>query len=598
MQSSDGFGFETRPSSHSSPQVHNIPAGSRLNQYLGANRKGFPSNNSNNSSHIPLHVNAPPFVPKQQFSQLSLNEQSTQSQSSPSLRQPPPSTFVNNGTVFYYQDQDGEDNEAYDQPDPMVIPEGHIAVSSSGNFAYTAPLPHIGKFRPKGAVGNNQAQFMSQELKLELLNRQLALDAQPVQSAYYEVPAQVDHLNNLVPLENISTINMTQTTFKATSIRDGSVYCLRRIHGYRVQSPKQLHTLESWKKVTQCNIVQLREMIPNCRAFGGNDSSLVLIYDFCPLAETLKARHFDNKTGAFFDVVSGTKIGSSQHGAHSFHQLISSSNSGITETVLWNYVIQLSAALRCIHASGLAARSIDLSKIIVYGKRIMLSFCGILDILNPDSNLIQHQQMEDLFALGRLLVALATGSLVGARRDQLQQSMQYIQSHYSGDMKNLITYLLTPATNGRKSINDVMPMIGARFYNLMETMQQRNDFYEQELSKELENGRLFRVVSKLNTIVGRFEHNGDESWSETGDRFMIKLFVDYVFHQVMENGKPWLDMAHIVQCLNKLDAGSHEKIAMVSQDGTSQLVVSYSDLKRCMDQSFRDLSGSNVVLRH
>lgn len=41
---------------------------------------------------------------------------------------------------------------------------------------------------------------------------------------------------------------------------------------------------------------------------------------------------------------------------------------------------------------------------------------------------------------------------------------------------------------------------------------------------------------------------------------MLKLFRDYVFHQVTEDGRPWLEMSHIVQCLNKLDSGSLEKV--------------------------------------
>lgn len=52
----------------------------------------------------------------------------------------------------------------------------------------------------------------------------------------------------------------------------------------------------------------------------------------------------------------------------------------------------------------------------------------------------------------------------------------------------------------------------------------------------------------------------DATWSETGDRYMLKLFRDYVFHQVSEDGRPWIDMGHIVQCLNKLDAGAPEKV--------------------------------------
>lgn len=84
----------------------------------------------------------------------------------------------------------------------------------------------------------------------------------------------------------------------------------------------------------------------------------------------------------------------------------------------------------------------------------------------------------------------------------------------------------------RRGINEVMPMIGARFYMQLDSMQAKSDILENELSKELENGRLFRLLSKLNTIVERAENHIDPSWSETGDRFLLKLFRDYVFHQV------------------------------------------------------------------
>lgn len=44
----------------------------------------------------------------------------------------------------------------------------------------------------------------------------------------------------------------------------------------------------------------------------------------------------------------------------------------------------------------------------------------------------------------------------------------------------------------------------------------------------------------------------NQAWSETGDRYILKLFRDYVFHAVGFDGQPILDMAHIVQCLNKV----------------------------------------------
>lgn len=50
-----------------------------------------------------------------------------------------------------------------------------------------------------------------------------------------------------------------------------------------------------------------------------------------------------------------------------------------------------------------------------------------------------------------------------------------------------------------------MPMIGARFYAHIDNVQSRTDLLENEISKELENGRLFRLMVKLGTINERPE---------------------------------------------------------------------------------------------
>ena len=81
----------------------------------------------------------------------------------------------------------------------------------------------------------------------------------------------------------------------------------------------------------------------------------------------------------------------------------------------------------------------------------------------------------------------------------------------------------------------------------------------------------------------------DPSWSETGDKYLLKLFRDYMFHQVDENGDPILNLAHVLQCLNKLDAGNSEKITLMSRDELSCLVVSYKDLRQCLEEAFSEL---------
>lgn len=41
-------------------------------------------------------------------------------------------------------------------------------------------------------------------------------------------------------------------------------------------------------------------------------------------------------------------------------------------------------------------------------------------------------------------------------------------------------------------------------------------------------------------------------WSEMGDRYVVKLFRDFVFHQLDEEGHPLLDLGHVMACLNKV----------------------------------------------
>jgi PAB-dependent poly(A)-specific ribonuclease subunit 3 len=146
---------------------------------------------------------------------------------------------------------------------------------------------------------------------------------------------------------------------------------------------------------------------------------------------------------------------------------------------------------------------------------------------------------------------------------------------------------------------------------------------------ELENGRLVRLLCKFGFINERPEYVSlplraprddlvprfarEPRWSETGDRYIIKLFRDYVFHQVDEGGNPVVNMSHVITCLNKvgfvfcspgflmpfcpqLDAGIDERIMLVSRDEQSCLVVSYKEIKSCIESSFRWILPSRWML--
>jgi PAB-dependent poly(A)-specific ribonuclease subunit 3 len=96
---------------------------------------------------------------------------------------------------------------------------------------------------------------------------------------------------------------------------------------------------------------------------------------------------------------------------------------------------------------------------------------------------------------------------------------------------------------------------------------------------------------KLNLILERPEHEHNLAWSETGERYYLKMFRDYVFHAVHPNGRPNTDLSHILGCLNRLDAGSMETIQLTSRDGETAFIVSFRDIKRSIESAFNELNG-------
>ncbi|KAM4700355.1 PAN2-PAN3 deadenylation complex subunit PAN3 [Discoglossus pictus] len=478
------------------------------------------------------------------------------------------------GTTYFYTDT---------TPTPltgMVFPNFHI---------YPPTAPHVAYMQPKA---NAPSFFMADELRQELINRHLITMAQ-IDQTDMPVPAEVDSYHSLFPLEPLpppnrihksSNFGYITSCYKAVNSKDDLPYCLRRVHGFRLVNTKCMTLVDTWKKIQHSNIVSLREVFTT-KAFG--EHSLVFAYDFHAGAETMMSRHFnDPSADAYF-----TKRKWGQHDGPLPRQ-----HAGLLpESLIWAYIVQLSSALRTTHTAGLACRVMDPTKILITGKtRLRVNCVGIFDVLTYDGSqnnpmaLMPQYQQADLISLGKVVLALACNSLAGIQRENLQKAMELVTINYSSDLKNLILYLLTDQ-NRLRSVNDIMPMIGARFYTQLDASQMRNDVIEEDLAKEVQNGRLFRLLAKLGTINERPEFQKDPAWSETGDRYLLKLFRDHLFHQVTEAGTPWIDLSHIVACLNKLDAGVPEKISLISRDEKSVLVVTYSDLKRCFENTFQEL---------
>ncbi|WVR04775.1 hypothetical protein IAU60_001787 [Kwoniella sp. DSM 27419] len=365
--------------------------------------------------------------------------------------------------------------------------------------------------------------------------------------------------------------------YKALSSVDGNMYCLRRIEGYKLVNEAAFGSVDTWRRMRHPNIVGLREAFTT-KAF--NDNSLILVYDYHPLATTVWEEH----------------LAVPAHGDPTAPP--PQRKYPIPERVLWSYITQIANALKAIHSSNLAVRNLDPSKVLITGKnRIRLNGCGVWDVLAHDANTpMGVYQQEDLVSFGKLIISMCCDFFQPGQHPNIP--LEHIQRNYSADVRNLVIFLISKPSPV-KNIDEALKLMGPRILNELDAMQNYADTLESEIGAEMENGRIVRLLTKLGFINERAEFELDPRWSDTGDRYILKLFRDYVFHSVGVDGKPILDLSHVLTCLNKLDAGLDERIMLVSRDDQSCLVVSYREIKHCIEAAFNELkmTGAHRVHR-
>jgi PAB-dependent poly(A)-specific ribonuclease subunit 3 len=369
----------------------------------------------------------------------------------------------------------------------------------------------------------SDSYFMSDELRNELLRKNLISISMPTQEMAVQLPRQVKDYHNLIPLDDqqINLEHKSRTygyqtiSYKATHIKTGCLYYLKRISGFKYVNQRVFEIIDMWKKIQSANICALRDVF-GTKEFNG-EHSVVFVYDYYPGLETLQYRLYNNPNINLKGWANPYNLDGTARPFSAGKTQLSRSQGSLgllSEQIVWDYVIQLASIIRTIHSANLACRIIKPSRILVDHKsRLRLSGCAIFDVLDASDNnnqLLTQYQQEDLTEFGRLVLALACNSLIAIQKEHINTSVDIISRNYSADLRNLILHFMTPSssssTNSRtKSIADAMPLIGTRFYTSLDNAYTRGDVIENELSKEIENGRLFRLIAKLNIILERQE---------------------------------------------------------------------------------------------
>ena len=486
-------------------------------------------------------------------------------------------------------------------------------VAASSFFTDTTAFKHPLNYHLYASVGPRRENmlpyqrasadfFIPDDLREDLHKKS---DAALQTFANSTLPQAVEHFHSLVALDTNSTRGQSvfgypSWIYKAVSSKDGNTYALRRIEGFRLTSEAAIRSSHAWKRVRNASMVTVHDAFTG-RWFG--DSSLIIVTDYHPLSQTLAEKHFV----------------SSRPGRAGSHV--------VPENDLWGYMVQLASALKAVHEAGLAAQTVRTSKVLMTSKnRLRLNGCGVLDIVRFEQRRpIAELQRADLQDLGALILSIAARNPTADQNSE--KALQMISRTYSERFRLCLTWLLSPPPlapqDGTQSsrptdqaqalneynVNTLLNNIADKVVSAFDSTLHYEDDLSGNLMRELENGRLVRLLAKLNVILERPEsstapgssssnptslNQPSSAWSETGERYYLKLFRDYVFHQVDQDGRPVLDLGHIVTSLNKLDAGIDEKVQLVSRDEQNIFVLSYREVKRGLESAWTEISKAST----
>ncbi|GEQ70595.1 hypothetical protein JCM33374_g4273 [Metschnikowia sp. JCM 33374] len=531
----------------------------------------FPTSNSANSDGFNPHygqlsstTNNSPFPSSSQVSQSAVQPPKQQN---PYLNTPTPA--VTSSSV-----------NAHSTADFMF----HNSATSSYplNHHLYAPAPPPRLVAPlKPHETNVNDMFIPNNLRETLTKKNEATLQTLPQSS---LPEHVGVYHSLVPIgssfEQISNVyQLPSCVYKVLSNYDGLPYALRQIDQgskLRITNENPFVNVKKWKALKNPNVVRLNDAFTSVSRSTTGEPSLFLAYDYYPLANTLQEQHITRRLGGKLEP--------------------------ITEDILWSYLVQLTGALLSIHEAGLhAGSSLSLSKVLVTNKnRVRLGAVGVDDILEfeslellrdqmDDEEILRKLQLGDITRLGKIITDLASTILpISLRGVPTASLMAHLQrssiTTISSSMTNALTAL--QEADGDFDLGEFYTThLSRASLRLVNGLQDSTDYFEGQLLSEIENGRLFRLLAKINVVLDRPENDGDTS----GSTYVIRSFRDYLFQTFDEYGKPAVDLSKILVNLNKLDVGVDEKLLLISREEDSCIIVSYKEIKDTLDQCFRTL---------
>ncbi|OQR76591.1 PAB-dependent poly(A)-specific ribonuclease subunit pan3-like [Tropilaelaps mercedesae] len=356
------------------------------------------------------------------------------------------------------------------------------------------------------------------------------------------------------------------TIYLGSQIKTGKCVAVRKVDAINPRNGRLTAIASKWRNLHHPYVVQLLSITTSRRE---NQSSVLFEYDYHPNARTLQQFCVDPQGYA------------------------------ITEYVIWSFTTQLVSALRAIHRDHLAVRTLCPQRVLVTGVdncTVRINSVAISDVIEvadlPHLEVLQYcadvyeapaeYRQQDIVQLGEV-VQFMVGCLE-------QQGLKP-----SGELE----YFVKSLTTGKFQImDDAIEALGPRVFNQLDEIQAHKNVLEGELFKEIDNGRLFRLMTMVLQAVWECQSAEVDDLDEAS--LLIRLFGDFLFRNE--------SLYHIVSALNKLDAGARTNIHLSTSsplphsyrsDGTRFgscgqhcYVVTYEELRAIFHQRYMQNSAT------
>ena len=390
-------------------------------------------------------------------------------------------------------------------PDMGGVPADGLLTSQLLPGFATGGLPLNSSVPAAAARRHTWVSRFLPERVYEYYSRQQVLAASALPAGHARLLEIPPEFTSVLPLDrqasHDSSVSVTgsfgyvSSIYKVISVNDGMAYALRRVENVRATPAVLEGAVKAWARAAHPSIVTLRRAFPGAAGAGGG---IYFLHDYYPGARTLRELYLD---------VRGPPV---------------------AEKTMWSIVCQCVAGLRAAHDAGLSFHGVHATHVLVTGhNRVRFSGAGVLDVLESDSRkTLAEKQQADMLGFGHMLLQLAVR--LSSAHSNVSAALESVQQSYSPALHALIVLLLSKPV----PVHDICRLLAPQLLAELDGMYDHADAMDNLLAREADNGRMFRLLVKLGLINERPHYEGDPAWSDTGDRYLLKLYRDFLFHQV------------------------------------------------------------------